>query len=286
MRLLLAQGVQAVATVLSGLLAQKVFFVQLSTRGYTGSSTLIDVQWTFLSITMLCVALALLFYYMPLPEVTDAEMENSTRYLPVDPKTRSFFGLQLRTWSLVLAVVAQWFYVACQETMSVYFRDILTPSLNAPVKAGGINNVRDKASESASGLSLPITDLLLIAHTAFALGRFAAAYLAYLSPTHPRVPQPRTILNLCTGFCILTGILISALRPTNPNTLIIPVVLFFFFEGPMWPLIYTLGLRGQGKRTKRAAAYITMGASGPAFWPFVGKSTRLTCPCHWTGSLY
>ncbi|KAI3318021.1 fucose permease [Xylariaceae sp. AK1471] len=269
MRLLVAQGVQAVATVLSGLLAQKVFFVQLSTRGYTGSSTLIEVQWTFLAITLLCVALALLFYYMPLPEVTDAEMENSTRYLPVDPKKRSLLGLQLRTWSLSLAVLAQWFYVACQETMSVYFRDILTPSLNAPVEAGGANSVRDKASENASGLGLPITDLLLVAHTAFAMGRFFAAYLAYLSPTHPKVPQPRTILNLCTGFCILTGILVSALRPTNPNLLIIPVILFFFFEGPMWPLIYTLGLRGQGKRTKRAAAYITMGASGPAFWPFV-----------------
>lgn len=37
----------------------------------------------------------------------------------------------------------------------------------------------------------------------------------------------------------------------------------------MWPLIFALGLRGQGKRTKRAAAWITVGASGPAFWPFV-----------------
>lgn len=109
MRLLLSQGVQAVATVLSGLLAQKVFFAKLSTSEFIGSTTLIDVQWTFLAITLLCVALALFFYYMPLPEVTDAEMENSTRYLPVDPKKRSFFGFQLRTWSLALAVMAQWF---------------------------------------------------------------------------------------------------------------------------------------------------------------------------------
>ncbi|KAI8624836.1 fucose permease [Xylariaceae sp. FL1651] len=260
MRLLLAQGVQAVATVLSGLLAEKVFFVELSTHGYTGSSTLIDVQWTFLVITLLCVALALFFYYMPLPEVTDAEMENSTRYLPVDPKKRSFFGLQLRTWSLSLAVVAQWTYVAGQETMSIFFRNILTPP---------VDTTQDKSSETTLGLNLTITDYLLIAHTAFALSRFLAAYLAYLSPTHPKVPQPRTILNICTGFSILSGVLVSALRPKNPNILVIPVMLFFFFEGPMWPLIYTLGLRGQGKRTKRAAAYITMGGSGPAFWPFV-----------------
>lgn len=280
MRLLLAQGAQAVATVLSGLLAQKVFFIELSTRGYTGSATLIDVQWTFLAITLLCVALALLFYYMPLPEVTDAEMENSTRYLPVDPKKRCFFGLQLRTWTLALAILAQWTYVACQETMSVYFRDILTPSMK--VLIGGVQmSMRDRAAEGATGLGLPITDLILISHTAFATGRFSAAYLAYLSPTHPRIPQPRTVLNICTGFCIITAILISAFRPTNPNMLIIPVVFFFFFEGPMWPLIFTLGLRGQGKRTKRAAAYITMGASGPAFWPFVGefRTTHIFTAC-------
>lgn len=37
----------------------------------------------------------------------------------------------------------------------------------------------------------------------------------------------------------------------------------------MWPLIFAMGLRGQGRRTKRAAAFITMGGSGAAFFPFV-----------------
>ncbi|KAI0540514.1 fucose permease [Xylaria digitata] len=269
MRLLLSQGVQGVATVISGVLAQRVFFVQLSTREFIGASTLVDVQWTFLAITLLCVGLALFFYYMPLPEVTDAEMENSTRYLPVDPKKPSFFGFQLRTWSLALAVLAQWFYVASQETMSIFFRDLLTPDVRSRAGSGPTTIVRDTSSESTNGLSLSITDYGLIAHTAFALSRFLAAYLAYLSPTHPSVPQPRTVLSLCTGFSIVTSVLVAALRPTNPDLLAIPIILFFFFEGPMWPLIFTLGLRGQGRRTKRAAAFITMGASGPAFWPFV-----------------
>ncbi|KAI1336543.1 major facilitator superfamily domain-containing protein [Xylariaceae sp. FL0016] len=281
MRLLLAQAIQAVTAVLSGLLAQKVFFVDLSTRGYTGSMTLIDVQWTFLAITLFCVALALFFYYMPLPEVTDAEMENSTRYLPVDPKKRSLGGFQLRTWSLSLAVLAQWTYVAGQESMSIFFRSILTPTSTTSTSTSSLSSGGTSTSTSTSTdekmdgsdppmtLTLPITDYLLIAHAAFAVSRFLAAYLAYLSPRHPRVPQPRTILNLCTGLSIVFGILVVALRPQNPNILVIPAVLFFFFEGPMWPLIFALGLRGQGRRTKRAAAYITMGASGPAFWPFV-----------------
>ncbi|KAL7623054.1 hypothetical protein AAE478_006733 [Parahypoxylon ruwenzoriense] len=271
MRLLLAQGIQAVATVLSGLLAEKVFFTALDTKGRTDSLALLDVQWTYLAITLLCAALALFFYYMPLPEVTDAEMENSTRYLPIDPKKPSFGGLELRTWTLMLAVLAQWTYVAGQESMSIFFRQILTPPMSTELSAGFVTVDSGTADslQPPPGLTLSIPDYLLIAHTAFAVSRFLAAYLAYLSPTHPKVPQPRTVLSITTGLSILCGILVAALRPANSDLLAIPVILFFFFEGPMWPLIFTLGLRGQGKRTKRAAAWITMGASGPAFWPFV-----------------
>ncbi|KAI1459219.1 MFS general substrate transporter [Annulohypoxylon moriforme] len=267
MRLCLAQGIQAVATVLSGLLAERVFFTKLEMNTSTSSNpgSLLDVQWTYLAITLLCAALALFFYYMPLPEVTDTEMENSTRYLPVDPKKRSVGGLQLRTWTLALAVIAQWATVAGQESMSIFVQQILTPKTTVHK----INGQSIESLLSPIGLTLSIPDYVLISHTAFALSRFLAAYLAFLSPTHPKVPQPRTILSITTGLSILCGITVVTLRPTNPNLLVIPVVLFYFFEGPLWPLIFALGLRGQGKRTKRAAAYITMGASGPAFWPFV-----------------
>ncbi|KAI4592153.1 hypothetical protein KJ359_011481 [Pestalotiopsis sp. 9143b] len=272
MRLCLAQAIQAVATVISQLLAQKVFFTDIQGGEGSDSTLLLDVQWTYLAITLLCAALALFFYYMPLPEVTDAEMETSTKYLPIDPKKRSIGGLQLRTWTLILAVLAQWTYVAGQESMSIFFRGLLTPDtkIQAATNSGASRNAtRQASSEQPASLALSISDYLLIAHTAFAASRFLVAYLAYLSPRHSKVPQPRTVLNISTGLSILFAILIAALRPSNPNLVAIPAILFFFSEGPMWPLIYTLGLRGQGKRTKRAAAYITMGASGPAFWPFV-----------------
>ncbi|KAH6652639.1 fucose permease [Truncatella angustata] len=262
MRLLLAQAIQAVATVISQLLAQKVFFTEI--EGYTGiegsandSTLLLDVQWTYLAITLLCAALALFFFYTPLPEGTDAEIERSTRYLPIDPKKRSIGGLQLRTWTLIFAVLAQWTYVASQECMSIFFKGLLTPVAPSQVD-----------TDSAS-LALSLPDYSLVAHTAFALSRFLAAFLAYLSPKYSKVPQPRTVLNICVGLSILFTILVVVLRPSNPNLQAIPVILFYFSEGPIWPLIFTLGLRGQGRRTKRASAYITMGASGPAFWPFV-----------------
>lgn len=117
--------------------------------------------------------------------------------------------------------------------MSIFFRNIITPSLDAPMVAP-TNMIRDTTAKT-EGLSLSTNDYLLIAHTAFALSRFLAAYLAYLSPTHPKVPQPRTILNLCAGFSIISGVLVAALRPKNPNLLVIPVILFFFFEAQCGP---------------------------------------------------
>lgn len=255
MRLLIAQGVQAVATVLSQYLAQRVFFDNIGTEP-SDSFTLRDVQWTYLAITLFCAILALIFYYMPLPEVTDTEMEHTMLYFPVDPTKRSIGGFELRTWTLGLAVMAQWFYVAGQESLSVFLSHILAPE--SPQSPG-----------RADGLTIPPSKYFLIAHTAFAVSRFIAGYLAYLSPTHPRVPQPRTILHISTALSVLFSTLVAAVRPSNPNALAAVVILMFLAEGPMWPLIFALGLRGQGRRTKRAAAWITMGASGPAFWPFV-----------------
>ncbi|KAL2019717.1 hypothetical protein VTK56DRAFT_9254 [Thermocarpiscus australiensis] len=256
-RLLLAQGVQAVGSVLSGLLADRVYFGPWLENRPVGSATLIDVQWTYLAVTLLSVLLALFFYYMPLPEVTDAELAALARRLPVDATQRSIAGLSLRTWALALAVFSQWTYVAAQENTSLFFHELLT-SLTSPA-------------------SLPLLErnLLLLCHAAFATSRFLAGFLAALSarfPFLPFLPTPPTILLLSSSLSALM-ILLTILLPRSPpppsNLNIIPLVLIFFFEAPIWCLTFSLGLRGQGARTKRAAAWLTMAASGPAFWPFV-----------------
>ncbi|KAM0257185.1 hypothetical protein ACHAQJ_004547 [Trichoderma viride] len=277
-RLMLAQAVQAVGSVLSGLLAQKVFFTSLSgaeSSNKSNSMTLINVQWTYLGITLLCVVLALFFYYMPLPEVSDSELEESTKLLPVDPCKKSIGGLQLRTVSLILAVLAQYLYVGGQESNSTFFNSLIVSILPGQPRSGmiaasaiaiGANAVNP---DQPPGLTLSLSDFLTVGHTVFAVSRFAAAYLLYLSVKNPRLPQPRTILSYSIILCFISALLCVLLQPSNTNLLFIPSCLFFFAEGPIWPLIFAIGMRGQGRRTKRAAAFITMGASGPAFFPFV-----------------
>ncbi|KUI74234.1 L-fucose-proton symporter [Cytospora mali] len=261
-RILIAQGCQGVATVISGLLAQKIFFVNIGRTETPSSLELIDVQWTYLAITLFCVALALFFYYMPLPEVTDDELGQAAEHSPVDPTKRSIGGLQLRTVCIIFAVTAQWMYTAAQESMSVYFKSLMTAKLPDALDP----------TDQSSGLVISITDYLLIAHAAFAISRFVAALLAWLSvryPQHESIPTPRTQLTIFSSLSILFAILCVVVRPHNSNLVAIPAVLFFFAEGPIFPLIFVIGLRGQGKRTKRASAWLTMGASGPMFWPFV-----------------
>lgn len=270
-RLLLAQGVQGVGSVISGLLAQKVFFTSIDSVGFTNSMTLINVQWTYLGITLLSVALGLFFFYMPLPEVSDSELQEMAEKLPIDPAKRSIGGLQLRTVSLVLAVFAQYCYVAAQESNSIYFRNLLASLLPGADPGGQAteSNTKDATSNTDQRTALSVSDYLLVAHTAFAVSRFLAAGLTYAATRHQRLPRPRTILTFCLSMCFIMSLLIVVVHPAKADLMVIPVVLFFFFEGPVWPLIFTMGIRGQGRRTKRAAAFITMGGSGPAFFPFV-----------------
>lgn len=268
-RLLLAQAVQAVGSVLSGLLATRVFFDRLESRP-VDSTTLIDVQWTYLAITLLSVLLALFFYYMPLPEVTDAELAELAARLPADPKQKSIGRLSLRAWSLSLAVLSQWAYVSAQENMSLFFCQLLSAFAAPHTESAAAN----RPGYRPPGLALSLPNYLLVTHAAFAASRFLAALLAYLAARHPSarlLPAPRTVLAASVSLASLSALVAVVLpRPAaNPNVIAVPVVLFFFFEGPVWSLVFSLGLRGQGRRTKRAAAWLTMGGCGPAVWPFV-----------------
>jgi fucose permease len=270
-RLLICQAVQGIGSVLSGVLANKVFFKDIGPGSSPESSTLLNVQWTYLAITLLCAALGLFFFYMPLPEVSDQELEDSAKHLPVDTQ-KPFAGLQLRTWSLVLAVATQYMYVASQESNSIYFRDLLVSILPHAADSGeaataGTTSTSDPMKPP--GLAISIPDYLLIGHTAFTISRLLTGYLTYLSVHHPRFPRPRTLLTIFLTLSFLFALLPVVLRPSNANLLVIPVVLFFFAEGPVWPLVFAIGLRGQGRRTKRAAAFITMGGSGGGAVPFI-----------------
>ncbi len=122
-------------------------------------------------------------------------------------------------------------------------------------------------------LALSLPNYLLVAYSVFALSRFLVSGLCYLSgrfPSYSLLPTARTLLSTAvfsSAICVLITVVLPT--STNPNLAVIPIILFFFSEGLIWLLVFSLGLRGQGGRTKRAVVWITMGGSGPAVWPFV-----------------
>lgn len=243
-RLLLAQGVEDISSLLSQLLAQKALFANVVKH-----PSLVNVQWIYLALALFAVILALVFYYMPLPEATDADLQLRSDDTGIYPSTPSVLTPRLSQiyLTLALAVFAQFVYVGAQESVyNTWFLGLLA-ELSYP--------------NSSTRLTLSPANYSLLTHVTFTLGRFTFAALCLIL-------RPRILLLL--SFC--GGILFSALTTTlhtNVNGLAGLVLMFLFFAGPVWPLIFATGLRGTGKITKVAAACITAGASGGGVFPLV-----------------
>jgi len=115
-RLNLAQGIQAVGSVVSPLLAKRVLFKNL-----LDAPSLIDVQWTYLGIALFVVLLAVAFYYLPIPEASDDDLEAvAERRHSVNSK--EIMGVKVVYATLALGVFSQFCYVGGQEAVAGIFQ--------------------------------------------------------------------------------------------------------------------------------------------------------------------
>jgi fucose permease len=119
-RLNLSQGVQAIGSVLSSLLAKKVLF-----KDVTSHASLIDVQWTYLGIALFDVFLAIAFYYFPIPEATDEDFEEVAEKRS-SINSRKLCGYPIIYITLALGVFSQFCYVGGQEAASVVFQNYIS----------------------------------------------------------------------------------------------------------------------------------------------------------------
>jgi fucose permease len=249
-RLLIAQGFQAIGKLVGMLIAEKGLF-----QDVRDGPSLLDIQWLYMAVALSDVVLALIFYYLPLPESTDDDLQlQSHPGLPqlnhivtAEPEQRFkttnwrviYVTLTLGFWSLFL-------YSGVQMANVIW----LTSSLNT------------QAILKASRLSLTAISYGIIANATFASGRFIFAGLCFLIP-------PRILLLASFAGSIIFLILIFAINGLNPDTLGAFLILLYFFEGPIWPLIYALSLRGMGRKTKIAAATLTSAIGGSAVIPWI-----------------
>ena len=115
-RLNLSQGVQAVGSIVSPLLAKRVLFKKV-----LDAPSLIDVQWTYLGIALFVVLLAVAFYYLPIPEASDDDLEEvAERRHSVNSK--EIVGVKVIYVTLALGVFSQFCYVGGQEAVAGLFQ--------------------------------------------------------------------------------------------------------------------------------------------------------------------
>jgi MFS transporter, FHS family, L-fucose permease len=107
-RLELSQSFQAVGSVVAPVLASFVIFKNVGENG----ESLESVQWVYLGIAVFVGLLAVVFFFAPIPEITDsdmadqAEMTSATTGYQDKPMRKQFF--------LFWGVAAQFSYVGAQ----------------------------------------------------------------------------------------------------------------------------------------------------------------------------
>lgn len=229
----------------------------------------------YVGVGVVVVAVALLIWRTPLPEIAEEDA----------PPTPS--GVPLALWAqrhFVLAVVAQFFYVAAQTGINSFFInytvDMLDQNTRSPVLGGGlINSLVDAVGaanpqvvEQSALFNTTAGFLLSLAGMGlFMAGRFAGSALMGMV-------APRRLLRIYASACVvLMGVVIVGAGALALAAL----AATYFFMSIMFPTIFALGILQLGPHTKRASSFIIMAIVGGAVvsplmgWIADGSSTRV-----------
>jgi FHS family L-fucose permease-like MFS transporter len=198
------------------------------------------VQFVYLAVACAGVAVAVLFLFAKLPEISEEMLNSSTTAedLAVDE-----FGNEIgegpiwKQYNMIFAFIAQFCYVGAQVTVASFF----------------INY----ATENATFSSAQASNMLSYALITFTVGRFIATALATIF-------QADFLLMIYAIFAIALNAYICSGKGTPA---VVVLILIFFFEAPMYPTLFTLGTANLGRHTRRGAGILVMGVSGGAVFP-------------------
>lgn len=233
-RLNLSQAFQAIGTVVAPIIAHKAI---VGTN--QSAPSLIHTQWAYLGIALFTVLLAAAYYYLPLPEATDDELEDAAERMDGAHHATIHipgYGPVPVVWiTLAIAVVSQLCYVGGQEIIATSWTTYIL--------------------EVAPGYS-PV-NTMAIGHAVFAASRLLAAGLGFWI-------RPRWLLLLFFLGATLFSICGMHWRGATDVAMVIVV---FFFEGPLFSLIFAQAIRGMGRSTKTASVLLVSSISGGAIFP-------------------
>ena len=163
--------------------------------------------------------------------------------------------------AFILAVVAQFLYVAAQTGVNSFFINYVTETTSGVQEyitelmthLGGFGRLfSPKNPEQAASLILALGGM-----GSFWIGRLSGSwFMKFMSPK-----KLLGIYAICNT--ILMAIVIMELGWIS----VVALFSTYFFMSLMFPTIFALGLRGLGPLTKRAASFLVMAVSGGAICP-------------------
>ena len=253
-RINLAQSCNGVGWIFGPILGSLFFYSKDASGHSTGSQTL---YIPYVGVAVVVLVLALTFFFADVPDIKtedDYHLDDSGQ-----AASRSI-------WShphFVLAVAAQFFYVAAQAGIFSFFINYMTSEV-PPIPASWDSAWTKGWFETGKAGLLAFSNqgaaiLASLGFVCFLIGRFTGALLLKKFSAH-RILGLYGLLNVTAClliFCKLGWLSVAC------------VFLSYFFMSIMFPTIFALGIFGLGARAKKASAYIVMAIMGGAILPKV-----------------
>jgi FHS family L-fucose permease-like MFS transporter len=264
-RINLAQSCNGIGWIFGPIVGSMFFYSKDALGRSTGSETL---YIPYVTVAVVVLVLAVIFWFASVPDIRtqdDYHLDDATP------------GASHSIWShphFVMAVVAQFFYVAAQAGIFSFFINYMTAEV-PPIPAAW-NAALTEAAQNAGFLRgwlsgwfhttgngvLALSDkgasnLASFGFVCFLIGRFTGAGLLRRFAAHK-------ILGLYGALNVLVTLLVFFKLGWLS---VACVFLSYFFMSIMFPTIFALGIFGLGARAKKASAFIVMAIMGGAILP-------------------
>lgn len=251
-RINLAQSCNGIGWIF-GPIAGSMFFYS---KDAAGKSTGAETLWIpYAGVAVVVIILAVIFYFANVPDI---KMEDDYHLDDATP------GVSRSIWKhphFVMAVVAQFFYVAAQAGIFAFFINYMTSqtpaipeSWNSFMRPAWL----EKGADGTLHLSNAFASILASGgFVCFLLGRFTGAGLLKKFSAHK-------MLGIYGALNVVACLLIFAKLGWVS---VICVFLSYFFMSIMFPTIFALGIFGLGARAKKASSFIVMAIMGGALLP-------------------
>jgi len=274
-RINLAQSCNGVGWICGPIIGSMYFYSKDAAGHNTGSQTL---YIPYVAMAFVVIALAAIFFFANVPDIKtedDYHLDNSAP----GPTGTPVGAVSHSIWKhphFVLAVAAQFFYVAAQAGIFSFFINYMTAEV-PPIPASWIAAMTSVSTHAgflqdwllgwfeigktgAMALSSKgASNMAALGLVCFLVGRFTGAGLLKKFSAH-KVLGLYGVMNVAMTllvFCKLGWVSVVC------------VFLSYFFMSIMFPTIFALGIFGLGARAKKASAFIVMAIMGGAILPKV-----------------